>query len=233
MGEPNEGGRIKHDDPNEFPKVAIVERLTITKGGVVAKESVSVVVSDFDLKIVSRSQARALVVVILRAVLQPDGLVRIVAPEKIETLVERRIDVAGPEQSNVAMIEHVLMRPAFEAHVDIMRRLQSKSGRALEFEGRCGFLMELNGLIVESGEIHRRIAWLKENFAIERWGSVKDVFEVESSVCGHEEVSIQCPVFQAPNPIVPRAMVSLRFIVSNDSRQITNGKAFMHERTIK
>ena len=62
---------------------------------------------------------------------------------KVHALVVRGVDVAGPEQADVAALEDVLRRPAAEREVDVVRLDQREVRPAFEEERRRRRLVQL------------------------------------------------------------------------------------------
>jgi len=72
----------------------------------------------------------ALVVVHLRAVLHPPLVIA-----EVDGLVLRRVDVACPEESDVAVMEDMLVGFAPKRQVDVVRSDKLESGPALQVKG--------------------------------------------------------------------------------------------------
>src|SRR6476620_794400 len=89
-------------------------------------------------------------------------------PTEIHALVLGSVDIARPEQADIAVLEdgsgtrRRWVGPAAEREIDEMRGHQPEPGPALELEGRCGRLVELGLTLRQPLKDHRGVARLEE-----------------------------------------------------------------------
>jgi hypothetical protein len=104
MREANSLGSVEHERPGMLFEIAVVDGKVVAERGEIPIESLPFIGSEIQLRFVVAVENRAFVVVSLRAELRPvfpfgSGLV---ATGKVDALVERGVDVAGPEQADPA-----------------------------------------------------------------------------------------------------------------------------------
>src|SRR5437016_2242717 len=138
MRETNAVRPVEHQDVLEGTEEAVIERITEAQRRKTFEKRRPCVRSEFKLGFVIHMQDCALVVVCLCAKLDPTFVIA-----EINRLVFRSIDVSRPEQADVAVREHLLVRFAAEQHVDVMRRNELESSPAFQMESGRGRLMKL------------------------------------------------------------------------------------------
>src|SRR5262249_45941488 len=136
----------------------IEERLIEAERRIVAEQALGEILSEAQLELVVAMADGALVIVALRTQLLPAA-----AAAEIHAAIFGRIDVARPEQADVAVAEDVLRRPAAKAHVHVMRRGQGEARPAFEVKGRRRRLVQLRLGRRDAAKLHRRIARLEED----------------------------------------------------------------------
>src|SRR5439155_24618721 len=112
MSEPDAVAAIKHDDVNLLFEEAVVERLVEAQRRHVLVQSVAQAGTELQLKLVAAMPDCALVVMPLCAELLPYP-----AAAEVDASIFGSIDVARPEQADVAVGEDVLRRLAAESHI--------------------------------------------------------------------------------------------------------------------
>ena len=177
---------------------------------------------ELQLDLVVHGDHGALVRVRLRAELDPALVIA-----KVDALVLRVIDVAGPEEPDVAMLEHVLAGLAPECDVDVVRRHDPKARPALEMKGRGFILVELSLAVRDLRQGHREVARLEEDLGVapQVLVAVEDVLEVEPGD-GEEWLPIR-PVDQVVDAVVSRAVPLVGLIVTDDRREIARPEGFV------
>src|SRR3990172_3773499 len=129
---------------------------------------------------------RALVVVPWSAKLHPSGRLAPQPAPKVHALVVGTVDVAGPEQSNVSVLEGVLLRPAAVSEIDVVRLDELQSRPAFEVKMRRRWLVQLGFRRRNLLETHRRVARLEDHLGGEIGVAVKDVLVVHAGISGYE-----------------------------------------------
>src|SRR3989442_9874966 len=111
--------RVEHQDVLVGTEEAVIERITEPQRRKTLEKGRACVRSEFKRGFVIHMQDGALVIVGLCAKLNPTFVIA-----EINRLVLGSVDVSRPEQSDVAVGEHMLVRFAAEDYVDVMRRNQ-------------------------------------------------------------------------------------------------------------
>ena len=78
------------------------------------------------------------------AKLLPKRLLTFEPAPKVHALVQRRVDVAGPKETDVAVLKHVLLGLTLEFKIDVMRRNHLECRPTLQMPSRRRRLMQLD-----------------------------------------------------------------------------------------
>src|SRR2546423_11525453 len=161
MRKPDSFCPVEHKDVWVGREEAVIERIAEAQRRKTFEKRRPCVRSEFKLGFVIHMQDYALVVVCLCAKLDPTFVIA-----EINRLVFRSIDVSRPEQADVAVREHMLVRFAAEHHVDVTGSNELESSPAFQMESGRGRLMKLSFAPGDFREGHRGIARLKEHFSV-------------------------------------------------------------------
>ena len=187
----------------------------------VLEQSIATTFHEFQFQVVVEMRYRALVVMALSAQLHPEIFPFLPATPEVHALVDRTVDVAGPETSEPPLGMGMLRRGALELQVDVMRFLEGELRNALHEKMRNGLLRQLGGTFVFLGEGHRGLAGLKEYLPVQELGfPIEVVLQIESRVSRNEQVPLAAFVTQAPNAVVSRPMLAMSRIISDDGFQV-------------
>src|SRR5436309_6910550 len=167
---------VEHQDVLVGTEEAIVERITEAQRRKALVEHRPRVRRELELGLVPEVQDGALVVVRLRAKLHPALVIA-----EVNGLVFRRVDIARPEKSDVAMRKDMLVRFAPKRQVDVVRSDQLESRPTFQVKGRRLRLMEFGLALGSLRERYRRVARLEGDRAIapQVLVAVEDMFQVQ------------------------------------------------------
>ena len=122
----------------------------------------------------------------------PGGLARVGVRggDAAEVYIERFgfVDVAGPEEVDVAVAEGWLAGGDFDGELDGAVAEEFIALAAFEGVVEGGLLAEFDGVAVHQAQFHGPVAGLELDIAVGAGCAVEDVFEIESGKCGDEEV---------------------------------------------
>ena len=134
---------------------------------------------------------------------------RCIAPLGMAPEVDRArlgpVDVARPEQADVAVPEAPPARDALQGHLDRPVGEQFVTQAALQAPVRRGLLIQLGGVVVDPAQLHRRVPGLEEDLPGLR-RPVVDVLEVQPGVGRHEQVLATPRMPEGGQAAVPGAM---------------------------
>src|SRR5436190_1622129 len=205
----------KHVDVRVGDPVVEGVRIAVRRKALV--ERVAGVGSELELELVVDVAHGALVVVALRAELDPPLVVA-----EVQALVLGRVDVAGPEEADVAIPERVLVGLAAVGEIDVVGRDELEARPALQEERGRRRLVELRLAVRDLRERHRGVAGLEEGFRVppQVLLAVEDVLVVEAGDA--EKRGRTRPVGQLVDAVVagPAAVVDL--VVPDDRRQVAD-----------
>src|SRR5262245_15422160 len=124
---------VQHQDVLVGTVEAVIERITEAQGRNAFVEHRPGVRRERELGLVPNMEDSAFVVVRLGAKLHPALVIA-----EIDRLVFRGVDVARPEESDVAMSEDMLVRFASERQVDVVRSNQLEARPTLQVKSWRG-----------------------------------------------------------------------------------------------
>src|SRR5262249_18239094 len=199
MREADPFGPIEHDDVLMRPGQSVVQRIAEPQRREVLVERLPRSGCELQIDLVVHADHCALVRVRLCAELYPALIVA-----KVDALVLRVVDVGGPEEPDVTVLEHVLERLAAERDINVMRPYQLKSRPTLKMKSRGFLLVELGFAFRDFRQGHRKVARLKENLdvASQILVAVEDVLKVKSRD-GEKRLWIG-PMGQAVDAVISR-----------------------------
>ena len=149
MSKANAFRAIENQDKDVLLEQAVIEGFVKTKRRQILVESILKAGTEFQVDLVVAVTNRAFVVVPLAAQLLPEPAIA-----KIDAFVVRGIDLAGPEQADVAMGKGMLRGHKAKGHVDVMRWTQLESRPAFQVKGGSGRLMKLRDGVRDCLECH-------------------------------------------------------------------------------
>ena len=110
------------------------------------------------------------------------------------------VDVARPEQADVAVPEAPPTRDALQRHLDGPVGEQLVPQAALKSPVRRGPLIQLGCVVVDPAQLHRRVPWLEEDLpGLGR--PVVNVLEVQTGEAGTNRFSRRRVCLRAARPL--------------------------------
>src|SRR5207302_1806550 len=134
------------------------------------------------------------------------------APDKMNVERLRLMNVAGPEQADIAVLESVAARDALEGEFDdpIVEELIAHT--TLQSPVWRRRLVQLGSVVVDDAQLHRRVARLEEDLVVLH-GAVVDVLKVQAGVAWHEEIARLLAMFERTETVIAGAMTGQLVIV--------------------
>src|SRR2546422_6089478 len=124
----------------------------------------------------------------------------------------RLIDIAGPEQADVAVFEVALARDAFdgELYCAIFEKLIALTA----FEKPVGrrLLIELDSVRIDDAQLHGEVAWFEDDRPGVS-GAVVDVLEVQAGIGGDKEVDFVFFMSERGDAAVASAVAFEDFVI--------------------
>src|SRR5262249_55008989 len=158
MRESNPGWSFEHDDEDHLSEVPIEKGRLKAKWREITIQGFAQAIVKPQVEGIVFVPNRALIVVGRRADLLP-----LLAVAEIHAPVVWSVNIASPEQADVAMCERMLRRSAAELHVDIMGRNELKRRTAFQVKGRSRRLQQVGFAVGQFLERHPGGPWVAED----------------------------------------------------------------------
>ena len=165
---------------------------------------------------------------LLGAKLHPHILLGPPATLKVNTLISRPIDVAGPKEAEPAPLMHVLARDTAKFHIYIVRSAQSEGGPAFHMEIGRGRLVQLGRGGVYLGKGHGSSTRFKKNTAVAKLSlTVEHMLQIEPRNPRHKDTAGAFLVSQAPQTVIAGPVILMSGVVPNHGGKVAHSKGIM------